>query len=199
MGIQYEGYDSIDAMINALKCGEVNAWTTLYQRHHREIQAAVTNRLGCYHPSARDDIAQEVWTKAFQRIGHFKLLSPEKGILPWLYGIARVCCLRYFQESGSVGEVTLEDLEEDFSAMRLLTEHHHDLMDQLYLDQYMVQLGKFIRQLNAVQRDVLMLRGLHELSYSEVAQLCNITPANAAKIFERVRKMIRQRLPVTVC
>ncbi|MDX1995682.1 MAG: sigma-70 family RNA polymerase sigma factor [bacterium] len=194
MSIQYEGYETIELFISALKCGDLEAWTTLYEKHQREISAAISARLGYYHPSVCDDIAQEVWKKAFQRIGHFTLLSPEKGILPWLYGIVRVCCLRHFQESGQVGEVTLDDLEEDFAAMRLLTESQGDLMDQFYLDQYMQRLARFLPLLTPVQRDVLLLRGLHELPYKEVALLCDITPANAAKIFERVRKIIQDRL-----
>lgn len=70
-------------LIRAAQAGNLDAFSELVCRHQRAIRACLVVRLG--NPHEAEDLGQDVFVTAFQRLAHFDSQRP---LAPWLRGIA---------------------------------------------------------------------------------------------------------------
>lgn len=194
MSIDYKGFVNIEDMIAALKAHDEEAWTMLFESHNGSLVRVVNSRVAHLDRAATDDIVQDVWIKAYEKIGTFTLFSEEKGIVPWLFGISRFCCLRYFNQVSHTAEVSLEDIDEDLTTIRLLAlESHDDAFSKILLDSFMDEIAKLLDEVPEQQKAVFLLRVLYDMPYKEIAERGEVSEQNAAKIYERIRKFLKNR------
>jgi len=81
-------------LVRRAKTGDRQAFAELVRMHQAVVRAYVSGRVRA--AEAADDLAQEVFVRAFCQLGRFEL--PESGrTLPWLLGIARNLVLEHFR------------------------------------------------------------------------------------------------------
>lgn len=71
------------ALVRAAQGGDLDAFSLLVERHHRAVLAYLGTRLNT--PADAEDLAQDVFVTAFEKIGDFR---PDSPFSPWLRGIA---------------------------------------------------------------------------------------------------------------
>jgi RNA polymerase sigma-70 factor (ECF subfamily) len=80
--------------VERAKAGDRQAFSQLVRMHHAVVRAYVSAHIRV--PEAADDLAQEVFLRAFRRLAAFQI--PETGsIRPWLLGIARNLLLEHLR------------------------------------------------------------------------------------------------------
>ena len=151
-----EGYDEAE-LVRAAQKGHRAAFALLYEANVERVYRYLLARLG--QPADAEDVTAEVFILAMKGLGSYK----QKGtpLIAWLYRIAHNQAINYWKKTSRRAESTLDDLAAtaDDTAEEALT---------------MATFGEASRameELTELQRQVISLRFVGELSIAEAAKI----------------------------
>lgn len=155
----------MEELIRRAKTGNVRAFEQLVE--------LLTPRLLLYamslDPAEAEDLVQETWWKAYRNLDQFNEQYP---LLPWLKGILRFEFLSRRRASKPV------DLVEELIMESTSDEHLEEILDLV----------------PKKDQDLMKMRFVDNLSYSEIAAKLNITEVNARKRVSNLLKLLRSLL-----
>jgi len=152
----------------------------LYEKYFEQIFLFIFKRLGG-DKTVSADITQQTFLKAMMNLAKYE----DRGFpfSSWLYRIAQNEVSLYFRESKKAKVVDVEE----FQIIQLLEEA------QIETPKNNENQDKLIRKLNSLpqnQVDLIELRFFQEMSFKEIAEIYDITEANAKmKIYRILEKM----------
>jgi len=130
-----------------------------------------------------DDVTQDTFIKAFRHIADFRGQSSVKS---WLFRIARNTALNY-RRTAFLRRVTLMDVVERKGGSRSAEEE--------FLDQYVASdIWRYVLQLSATYREVIILEAKYELSLSEIAELIGVSVGTVKSRLHRARAKLAAKL-----
>ena len=146
----------------------------LFERHHSRVAA------WCYRITgdvdSATDLAQEVFLKAFQRIGSFR---SDSKFTTWLYSIARNHCLDELRSRGGrpveTSEVPLETIVDSRS------EDASQAVERGQSEQILRQLMK--ESLDETESKVMTMHYVHEMPLDSITRLLALTNQSGAKAY----------------
>jgi RNA polymerase sigma-70 factor (ECF subfamily) len=164
----------------AVRCqlGEREAFDTLIARWHEPLWRYASRVAG--DASATDDVVQEVWLQVLRGIG--KLRDRAK-LRSWVFGIARRVLMDRLRARYAVPEHVALEAEDLASA-----EDSTDLREALGMMQ------AELAQLPLVEREVLVLFYLEELTLAELADVLEIPTGTVKSRLFRARRQLRDQL-----
>ena len=144
----------------------------LFQRHHRRVAAWCYRMTGDLETSA--DFAQEIFLKAFQRLGSFR---GDSRFTTWLYTIARNHCLDQLRLRGANLQQISDDLPDQLADFR--SESISSIVERRESEEL---LRKLMREnLDDVEAKVMTLHYVHEMPLEAVTRTLRLTNASGAK------------------
>ena len=149
--------DSMSDLFTRAKNGEETAFGEIYNLFFKKIYLFIFFRVG--HKEVAEDLAEEVFLKAFTKISSIKEDAAFEG---WLYQIARNLVIDYYRQKKSV--VALEEIENTL-------EYETNVVDVLNLQDQQKVLLKHLKELGPEQQVVLKLKFFEDLENSEIAEL----------------------------
>jgi len=165
----------------AIRCqlGEAGAFEALVSRWHGPLWRYARHLLGDDDRAA--DVSQDIWLRVVRGIG--RLREPAK-LRAWLFGIARRAVmdrlrLVYAAPGAEVTDVADEAAPPD---------------DRLELEERHRALDEEIDQLPVIERDVLVLFYLQNLSLQQLAEVMDVPIGTIKSRLFRARRLLRQRL-----
>jgi RNA polymerase sigma-70 factor (ECF subfamily) len=166
--------------VEACQRGEREAFDALVQRYQRDIY-----RL-CYRyvndPQDANDMAQEVFLKAYKAVGRFR---GDSSFSTWLYRIAVNTCLNFRSGRRPEGE-ELSDALPDRRAGALAVLEEEERAERV---------RAAVARLPEKQRATLILKIYHELTHEEVAGIVGSSvgtvKANLFHALGNLRKMLQ--------
>jgi RNA polymerase sigma-70 factor (ECF subfamily) len=174
-------------LLRQLRCGTAAAFQALYRRHQGPLYRFALLR--CGSPDTAADVVQEVFMGLLT--DSFKF-DPLRGALPnFLFGVARKLILKH--EQPRLREQSLPEPEDD-------DEHDadaslaHEPLARLLSDEVADQVRRAIALLPPHYRDVVILYELHELSYLEIADICQVDIGTVRSRLSRGRAAMAKRL-----
>jgi RNA polymerase sigma-70 factor, ECF subfamily len=168
--------DTSDAAVIAGSVLRPEAFAAIFDRHFGAIHGYLAARVG----SARaDDLASSTFTIAFERRRRFRSDADSAG--PWLFGIA-TNLLRNERRSEQRARHVLGRLEPADWACVATEGGDHE------------RLAVLLAELDADQRDVLLLYAWAELSYAEIASSLAIPVGTVRSRLARAREHLRSGL-----
>jgi RNA polymerase sigma-70 factor (ECF subfamily) len=162
-------------LVDAAAEGDLGARAELYRLYRPEVYRVALCLVGA--PDDADDVTQETMLRAFAALSR----RPPRRLRPWLLTIARNQSLDLLRGRGR--ELTLDDgLAAPGSPHReaVLREQAGHLLGDL-------------RALPERQRQTLVLRQLHELSYDEIGERLGVSPGAARQAVLQASGSLRQR------
>jgi RNA polymerase sigma-70 factor, ECF subfamily len=153
--------------ITAAQAGDREAFGTLFRRYSRAIHGLLVARVG---PGSADDLLQEVFLSAMQKIGS---LRDPAAIGGWLSMIAR-------------------NLSIDLQEPGALPAHEQGRSDPDRLEA--LEVLDAIRSLPEVYRETLILRLVEGLTGPEIAQQTGLTPGSVRVNLHRGIKLLKAKL-----
>jgi RNA polymerase sigma factor (sigma-70 family) len=145
---------SDDALVRRMQAGDEGSFATIFRRHHAPLLSYCRHMLG--NQDEGEDALQQTFIKAHQAL----LGGTTPGELrPWLYAIARNCCL-----SAIAARRGTAQLEEHTPALDGLSEQVHRRED-------LRELVAAIGRLPEDQRSALLLAELDDLSHQAIATI----------------------------
>jgi RNA polymerase sigma-70 factor (ECF subfamily) len=137
---------------------------------------------------AADDIAQDVFLKAYLALPKFHLKS-EFGT--WLYRIAVNHVKDVLRKKGRAREVSLEDVRE-------ISVADENLMEKAEMEKEAEArkglVYKFVQGLPEKYRVIITLRDIQGLAYDEISQVLRLSQGTVDSRLHRARRLLRKKL-----
>ena len=133
--------------------------------------------------SDAQDLAQDVYLKAYKNIGTLSELSLAK---VWLFRIARNTCLN-FQKKHRLDRIS------NFEITRKMKDPQTPESEMIHQEQLLLLKGT-IHKLPKKQRDVFVLKEYGGLSYQEIAKTLKIELGTVMSRLNRARLAIKKRI-----
>ncbi|NER14384.1 sigma-70 family RNA polymerase sigma factor [Leptobacterium flavescens] len=147
---------------------------------HEKILFKVCN-LYCRNPEDRKDLMQEIiiqlWTSFHRYDSKYRLST-------WMYRVSLNVAISYYRK-------TKRHADNHFSSLSHLIEVF-DTEDNEHLEENTRLLYRFIRELNDLNRALIMLY-LDDYSYKEIAEIMGITVTNVSTKINRIKKQLKQK------
>ncbi len=174
-------------LLRQLRAGTGAAFQVLYRRHQGPLFRFATLRSGSADTAA--DVVQEVFMGLLSGSFHF---DPLRGPLSnFLFGVARKLILKH--EHPRLREESLsepDDGDDDQDAGSCA----HEPLARLLSDELAEQVRRAIALLPPHYRDAVILFELHELSYLEIAEICQVDIGTVRSRLSRGRAAMAKRL-----
>ncbi|WP_342115038.1 RNA polymerase sigma factor [Pseudoduganella sp. OTU4001] len=174
-------------LLRQLRLGDASAFRTLYQRHQGALFRFAAMRCGSTDTAA--DVVQEVFMGLLA--GSLAFDATRGALAPFLFGVARNLLLR--QEEARRRTASLPELGEDDSELELPDDSAEPLARMLS-DERAEDVRRALAQLPPHYRDVVILYELHDLSYVEIASICQIDLGTVRSRLSRARSALVKRL-----
>ncbi|MGH8854140.1 MAG: RNA polymerase sigma factor [Telluria sp.] len=175
-------------LLRQTQAGRADAFTALYRRHQGPLYRYALMR--CGSPDTAADVVQEAFMGLLTKRFGF---DPLRGQLQhFLFGVARKLILKH--EEPRQRQVALtepdEDGEFDFEAACEGAEP----LARLLGNEAAEEVRRALALLPAHYRDVVILYELHELSYQEIATVCQVDIGTVRSRLSRGRAALAKRL-----
>jgi len=133
------------------------------------------------NPQDAEDLSQEVYLKAFRKIG---TVRESTSLRAWLLRIARNTCLDH-QKNGRLFGLFKRSITPDEARENSAQQGHADLRERL------AKLKEAVRRLPGKQREVFVLREYGHLSYTELAETLGLRQGTVMSRLNRARRAVR--------
>ena len=173
-------------LVDAARGGDHRAFEALvlkYQdRIYRLIQRLVSGS------DVVDDLAQEVFIRAYRSLGDFK---GESSLYTWLYKIALNLCRNHYRTRGR--KPAHEELDEADGAVGLEAAGGTP-EDEVFRREFWEQFRQGLEELPAEQREAVVFCDLEGMSYEEMAEVMGVPIGTVRSRIFRGRRALQARL-----
>jgi len=171
-------------VIEAIRAGDPYAFREFVNRHHRWVRGVIFAVLG--KRDRLDDVAQQVWAGAWQRIGE---LREPQAWRPWLYRLARNAAIDAGREASRRRRRTQALAEEPTPPPAATIP---DRAASSVEEREAVR--RAIAGLPALYREPFVLRHLSGWSYQQIADVLDMPVDSVETRLVRARRLLRESL-----
>ena len=168
-----EDKDYIDRILK----GDLNAYTPLVEKYRHYVYTLV--RRTCPHPAEAEELAQDVFVKAYEHLRTFRGTS---SFSTWLYRIAFNTAVSYARKKRRYG-VSIERLD-----VRSYMEEEQEEVE--YRERVIVALEQILSSLPPEEQMLISLYYKEGLKMEEVAYISGLSLSNAKVKIHRIRKKL---------
>jgi RNA polymerase sigma-70 factor (ECF subfamily) len=163
--------------------GDMAAFETLYQRHHRRVYSLCLRMVA--NATEAEDLTQEVFVQLFRKIGSFR---GESAFTTWLHRLTVNHVLMHFRKRGVRLEKTTE--EGEISEIQDIIQSASER--PRYVDR--IALDKAIAELPPGYRTVFVLHDIEGFEHEEVANLLGVSVGTSKSQLHKARMRLRDLL-----
>lgn len=159
-----------------------NELAALYAKYKNRLYAIAKSNL--HNEIDAEDAVQEVFSEIANKPEVFFAVLPEKRAA-YLSSMVKKLSVNMFKVNNKIPKVPIDELHEDIEASSIALENA--LFDKIDHDEVM----QFVYKLPKMQRSVLILHCLHDLSIDETAQILDISLSTVNKHLMLARKSVK--------
>ena len=181
-------------LVRRAQAGDVQAFGDLIERNRRAVFRAALAAVGS--PTEADDVAQEAFVTAFQKLEGFRA---EASFKTWLLAITwrkaidrRKSVTRWMQRL--VSPAHSEETGEEWNPLDRLAAGGQSQEDELMTSDLQRRLKALIATLPKKWRDALLLAGSGEHSYEEIGQMLKVPTGTVKWRVSEARKVLKQKM-----
>jgi RNA polymerase sigma-70 factor (ECF subfamily) len=182
------------ALVRRAQAGDTEAFGELVERNRRAVFRAALAAVGS--ATEADDVAQEAFVTAFQKLGGFRAESSFK---TWLLTITwrkaidrRKSATRWMQRL--VSPAHSSETGEEWNQMDRLPASGQSQEDELMTSDLQRRLRPLIASLPKKLRDALLLAGSGDHSYDEIGKMLKIPTGTVKWRVSEARKVLKQKM-----
>jgi RNA polymerase sigma-70 factor, ECF subfamily len=177
-------------LLRQLRQGNATAFQALYQRHQGALFRFAAMRCGSADAAA--DVVQEVFIGLLT--GSFAF-DPTRGALaPFLFGVARKLLLKHEEAQRRTASLAEPGEDDDGDGELDLPDDSAEPLARMLSDERAEEVRRALALLPPHYRDVVILYELHDLSYQEIASICQIDLGTVRSRLSRARSALAKRL-----
>ena len=176
--------DAGHALVSAAQRGSRHAADQLVREHEGWVRGVIYATTG--RRELVDDVAQQVWTQVWQRIGS---LNDPRRLRAWLYAVARNAAIDASQDRRRRCTVGL-----DYVAEGLGDKPQRNPVRVAVRDELHEVLLRAVEALPAIYREPFVLRHLEDWSYAQIGELLGLSVETVETRLVRARRLLREML-----
>ncbi len=185
-GVRENAGDGDLVLVRKVLDGDQGAYELLVLKYQERIFRLIQRLLGGREEV--QDLAQEVFLRAYRSLGSFK---GESGFYTWLYKIALNTCRNYYRSMGRRPEGSVVDGETIIESMETSTPSPEREAIRMELWE---AVKTSLDELPQEQREAVVLCDLEGLSYEEMATVIGIPVGTVRSRVFRGRRALQQHL-----
>jgi RNA polymerase sigma-70 factor (ECF subfamily) len=178
-----------EELVELILAGQGEVFARLYERYHLRTYRLAYGMTG--RREAAEDLTQEVFLRAYQKLGQFKGNSR---FATWFYRLSVNHCLQHRQRAHEFTEETVEDWEQVMSQSQGEMSVAREAESALSQQQAQAIIHKALLSLKPDLRVAVILRNLEGLSYEEVAERMNCSVGTVGTRLYRAHKLLARKL-----
>jgi RNA polymerase sigma-70 factor (ECF subfamily) len=168
-------------IVLAARRGDADAFRELYRAYRDPVWTLVVSLVG--DSSQAQDVMQNVFFKAFRGLGGYRFQS---GLFTWMYRIAHNECLNHLRRR----EVPHVPLEAIVGSGREIDKARVSDLEEARR----AALRDAVKQLPFKMREVVVLKYVEDLSYTEMSRILGCPPGTVASRLNRALAELEMRL-----
>ena len=176
-------------LLRQLRGGTASAFQALYRRHQGPLYRFALLR--CGSPDTAADIVQDVFLGLLA--GSFTYDATRGQLLPFLFGVARNLAMKHDEPRRRTEPIASDD-DGESEAELLAEDAAREPLQRLLSNELAEQVRQALARIAPHYRDALILYELHELSYSEIAQVCDVDIGTVRSRLSRARALLAKLL-----
>jgi RNA polymerase sigma-70 factor (ECF subfamily) len=170
-------------LAQAASRGDMAAFETLYERHHRRVYSLCLRMVA--NPTEAEDLAQEVFVQLFRKLGSFR---GESAFTTWLHRLTVNHVLMHFRKKGVKLEKTTE--EGEIGEIQDLIQGAAER--PRYVDR--IALDKAISELPPGYRTVFVLHDVEGFEHEEIGRILGVSVGTSKSQLHKARMRLRELL-----
>jgi RNA polymerase sigma factor (sigma-70 family) len=180
---------SDEQLVESALLGDEEAFAAIVHRYQRLMLSIGYAYLKDFE--AAQDMAQEAFTLAYQRLGDLR--EPSQ-LRPWLGSVCRNRCLDVLRSEKP--RMDAERLEKPVPGESWLarTAGNANLVEEIAFRERRGRLVAALEKLPDDYRQVMILRGIRDLSYAEIARIVGVNEGLVKVRIFRARRMLMEML-----
>ena len=172
-------------LVAAVRAGDDVAFEELYRRYYPRIAAFVRGYLR--DGGRSEDVTQEAFMSALRRL---RQTDSDINFKPWIFEIARNAAIDQYRRNGRTDEVSI-DIEGGFAPSEVSRVVRPRGPDSSMLDkQRLDHLRGALDELSDTHHRIIVMRELEGLSYREIGEKMELTPAAVESTLFRARRKL---------
>ena len=177
-------------LLQRLAEGDPSAFWDLWEVHQQDLYRLCLRHMSGSQMDAEDALSRAM-LKAFEKLpAYAKQIASLKA---WLARLTHNVCIdihRYRARS----ELRVESIEAADAAIAVTETDIESPESAVAQRERSTRLLRALKDLPSRLRDPFVLRFLHDLEYTDIAALLNLTPANVRKRIQQAREKLRETL-----
>lgn len=182
-------YDPEHPVVDAIRAGDRYAFDELLQRHGRWVRGVIFGVLG--DADRVDDVAQQVWTAVWERIGELRDVTRWR---PWLYRLAHNAAIDAGREQTRRRKHQQRMLADPIDRSASLGSRGGDPGQQVVQSEGHRQALAAVQALPAIYREPFVLRHFNGWSYQQIADAMGMPVDSVETRLVRARRFLREAL-----
>lgn len=186
IGAAFDRYDSCsdEELVRLVRADKPEVFAYLYQRYYSRVYRLAYGMLGRHE--AADDLTQEVFLRAYQKLESFK---GESSFATWFYRLAANCCLNFSEKRRK------KDQRESEEITATVPFNSDNSMERNLLQrEAQEQIQRALLSLKPRFRLLVILKDIEGLSYDEIAERLNCSTGTLASQLKRARHLLARKL-----
>ncbi|WDM22039.1 RNA polymerase sigma factor [Paenibacillus polymyxa] len=172
--------EEIEYRIKRVQAGEIQDYAYIVKEYQRQIFVYCWRLLGSEHEA--EEAVQDILVKAFEKINMYK---PTMGFSSWLYKMAYHHCLNLIRRKNLQRKFRINL----FASTNMAADSAAQVIEcQLFSE----PLSRALDQLNAEERNLLVLRIFEEKTFGEIAEIMNKSEDAIKKKYGRTKTKLKK-------
>ncbi len=178
-------------LVRRAQQGDQDAFAQLVEANQNRIYSLTLRMTG--HPEDAADLAQDAFLRAWRTLPSFQ---GDSSFATWLYRLASNLCIDFIrQEKRKKANLTVMSLDdEDDTPATEVPDHRFTPEHELERKELRHAVGQALLQLSDEHRQILVLREVEGLSYTEISDLLSLEEGTVKSRIARARLSLRNIL-----
>ncbi len=160
--------------------GNTEAFGLIYDHHIRTIYNFIYYKV--LDKDSAEDLTSQTFLKALRNVGS---VDPDRPIISWLYKIAHNTVVDHYRSRKNT-----ENIDDHWD----LGDEKVDIAAELDVSVDMDRIGKYLKQLSSLEREIIFMRVWEELPYQAIAEVLGKTEGNCKMIYSRTIKKLKSMI-----
>lgn len=170
-------------IIKSFQAGNKDEFIKLYDKYLKQIYTFIYYKTS--HRETAEDLSSQTFFKALKNLEKFDF-KDGTSFSAWLFTIARNVVIDHYRSFKIFKNI--EDVWDLTS--------NEDLFQNIADKENSKQILKYLKELSAKQRDIVILRVFQDLSYKEIAEILGKSESACKMDFSRALKTLKDKIPL---
>ena len=165
--LKSESPDDLD-LVHRSQTGDTAAYEDLVRRYHRKIYGLIYSMTGSREDA--EDLAQEVFVKAWKALGHFR---EQSGFYTWIYRIALNCTINIRKKRNRRQNVSFDEFDPDIKTAESYREFSSkgSVLRKMSLGEFQEKMNGALLKLSEKHRAVVVMHDVQGMPHAEIAKV----------------------------